>query len=56
MSEQLPLWLEEPDEDLPEIEDPPEARCGLCGVVLGDPALATVGFCSSECEREISDN
>ena len=55
MSEQLPLW-EEPPDDLPDIEDPPEARCNTCGVVLGDPTLVTIGYCSSECEREYRDN
>lgn len=26
-------------------------RCGSCGVVLGDPGLQAVGYCSSECEH-----
>jgi hypothetical protein len=27
-------------------------RCGNCGMVLFDPLLVTLGYCTSECERE----
>lgn len=54
MSKQLSLW-EEPPDDLPEIEDPPEARCNQCGVLL-DEATVQIGFCSSECERESNES
>lgn len=50
------LQLELFRDELPDIEDPPEARCSYCGVVLGDPVLVTIGFCSSECERQSSDD
>lgn len=50
--EQLPLWIEEPDEDLTVFEDLQEPRCKVCGIVLDDLTLVIIGFCSSECERE----
>lgn len=52
MSKQLPLWVEEADEDFADFDDSQEPRCNACGIVLDDPTLVLIGFCTSECERE----
>jgi hypothetical protein len=57
MSEQLTLWDEDIEPDLiVESQEENISRCLDCGIVLDDPVLVQMQFCSSECERTESDD
>lgn len=50
MPEQLTLWADEPQPDIYLINEP---RCEHCAVLLNEASMK-IGFCTSECEREAS--
>jgi len=57
MSEQLTLWDEDIEPDLIiELQEENISHCLDCGIVLDDPVLIQMQFCSSECERTESDD